>query len=95
VNIALDTMRIMLTMRNMKWISWVLGFIETVLFVIAMGAVLDNLNNALYIIAYSAGFATGNVIGMDLEKTFGFGICQDQRFQPRKRTGNCLYVKGT
>jgi len=70
VNIALDTMRIMLTMRNMKWISWVLGFIETVLFVIAMGAVLDNLNNALYIIAYSAGFATGNVIGMDLENVW-------------------------
>ncbi|HPK26469.1 MAG TPA: DUF5698 domain-containing protein, partial [Anaerolineaceae bacterium] len=48
INIAMDTLRVMLTMRNMKGISWVLGFFETILFVIAMGAVLDNLNNILY-----------------------------------------------
>jgi uncharacterized protein YebE (UPF0316 family) len=73
INIAMDTLRVMLTMRNMKGISWVLGFFETILFVIAMGAVLDNLNNILYIVAYSAGFATGNVVGMEIEKRLALG----------------------
>ena len=86
VNIAMDTLRIMLTMRNMKWISWVLGFFETVLFVIAMGAVLDNLTNVLYIVAYSAGFATGNVIGMDLEKRLALGYAKISIFSREKGT---------
>jgi len=73
INIAMDTLRVMLTMRNMKGISWILGFFETILFVIAMGAVLDNLNNILYIVAYSAGFATGNVVGMEIEKRLALG----------------------
>ena len=76
INIAMDTLRVMLTMRNMKGISWVLGFFETILFVIAMGAVLDNLNNILYIVAYSAGFATGNVVGMEIEKRLALGYSQ-------------------
>ena len=76
INIAMDTLRVMLTMRNMKGISWILGFFETILFVIAMGAVLDNLNNILYIVAYSAGFATGNVVGMEIEKRLALGYSQ-------------------
>ncbi|KUK70373.1 MAG: hypothetical protein XD89_0418 [Anaerolineae bacterium 49_20] len=76
VNITMDTLRIMLTMRNMKWISWILGFFETILFVIAMGAVLDNLDNVLYIVAYAAGFATGNVVGMEIEKRLALGYSQ-------------------
>ena len=72
-SISMDTLRFMLTMRGKKAISWILGFIESVLFVVVMGAVLDDLNNILNVVAYAAGFATGNVVGMNIEKRLAIG----------------------
>ena len=74
INIALDTLRFMFTMRGTKWVSWVLGFIQSVIFVVVIGSVLTNLENPLNIIGYSAGFATGNVLGMAIEKRLAIGF---------------------
>lgn len=73
-SIAMDTLRFMLTMRGKQGIAWVLGFVETVLYVISIGVVLSDLNNVLNIVAYSAGFATGNVAGMKIEKRLAIGF---------------------
>ncbi len=74
ISIAMDTLRFMLTMRGRKTIAWILGFFESVLFVVIMGIVLTNLENILNIIAYAAGFATGNTVGMMIEKKLAIGF---------------------
>jgi len=74
VNIALDTLRFMFTLRGKQGLSWILGFAESVLFVVIIGQVLTNLENPLNIIGYAAGFATGNVIGMAIEKRLAIGF---------------------
>lgn len=74
VSISMDTLRFMLTMRGKKTIAWILGFIESVLFVVIMGAVLTNMKNVLNIVAYAAGFATGNMIGMMIEHKLAIGF---------------------
>ncbi len=73
VNIALDTLRFMFNLRGKAWLSWVLGFIQSVIFVVVIGSVLTNLENPLNIIGYSAGFATGNILGMAIEKRLAIG----------------------
>ena len=73
INFAMDTLRIMLTMRDKKALSWILGFFESILFVVVMGAVLDDLDNWLKVAAYAGGFATGNVVGMLIEKRLAIG----------------------
>jgi len=73
LNMAVDTVRMLTVMRGMRTITWILGVIQTVLFVVALGSVVNDLNNPLNIIAYSVGFATGNVIGMMIEKRLAFG----------------------
>jgi len=73
INYTMDTLRIMLTMRDKKTLSWVLGFFESILFVVVMGAVLDDLDNVLKVVAYAGGFATGNVVGMIIEKRLAIG----------------------
>ncbi len=73
VNIALDTLRFMLSLRDKRGLSWILGFIESVIFVVVIGSVLKNLENPLNIVGYSAGFATGNVLGMMIEKRLAIG----------------------
>lgn len=74
VSIAMDTVRFMLTMRGKQGIAWVLGFAESVLYVVTIGAVLSDLTNVLNVVGYSAGFATGNVIGMAIERRLAIGF---------------------
>lgn len=74
LNMTLDTVRMLAVMRGMKTVTWLLGFLQTVLYVLALGPVINDLNNPLNIIAYSVGFATGNVIGMMFEKRLAFGF---------------------
>jgi uncharacterized protein YebE (UPF0316 family) len=73
VNIALDTLRFMFTLRGKRWLSWILGFVESVLFVLVINSVLNNLDNPLNVIGYAAGYATGNVVGMAVEKRLAIG----------------------
>ncbi len=73
VNIAIDTLRFMFTLRGKRWLSWIFGFVQSIIFVLVIGSVLTNLGNILNVIAYAAGFATGNVLGMSIEKRLAIG----------------------
>jgi len=72
-DMTLDTIRMLMVVRGRKKLAWVLGFFQALIFVIAISAVLANLNNPLNIIAYAGGFATGNVIGMLIEERLAIG----------------------
>ena len=74
ISIAMDMLRFLLGLRGKSTIAWVLGFIETVMFVYSMGWVLRDTSNVLNVIAYCAGFATGNTLGMWLEKKLAIGF---------------------
>ncbi len=72
-DMSLDTLRVLFVMRGVKKIAWVLGFIQSVIYILAIGRVLTSLSNPLNIIGYAAGFATGNVVGMILEERIAIG----------------------
>lgn len=74
LNMALDTVRMLTVVRGMRSITWILGVLQTMLFVVALGSVMNDLSNPIKILAYSVGFATGNVIGMNIEKRLAFGF---------------------
>lgn len=73
INMALDTLRVMLAVRDRRLLTWVIGFIETVIFVVLLTAVIQDLTNILNIVAYAGGFATGNVIGIWIEEKLAIG----------------------
>lgn len=73
VNQTIDTIRFMMTIRGRKLVAWIMGFLETAIFVITLSAVFSDLTNVLYIVAYSAGFATGNTFGMVVEERLAIG----------------------
>jgi uncharacterized protein YebE (UPF0316 family) len=73
IDMALDTLRVLVVMRGQKRIAWVLGFFQAAVFVVAIGSVLSNLDNPLNVIGYAAGFATGNVVGMFIEEKLAIG----------------------
>lgn len=75
-DMALDTIRVLFVVRGKKWLAWVLGFFQALIFVVAISEVLSNLDNPLNIFGYAAGFATGNVVGMVIEGWLGIGFIQ-------------------
>lgn len=72
-DMSLDTLRLLFVVRGRKGVAWMLGFCQSVIFVIAITSVLQNLDNPLNIIGYAAGFATGNVVGMLIEERLAIG----------------------
>ncbi len=85
-DMTFDTLRVLFVMRGRKGISWGLGFIQSVIYVVAISSVLGNLDNPLNIIGYAAGFATGNVFGMLIEERLAIGHTQVQIISPRRGT---------
>jgi uncharacterized protein YebE (UPF0316 family) len=72
-DMSLDTLRVLFVMRGKKSFAWVLGFFQALIFVLAISSVLSNLGNALNVVGYAAGFATGNVLGMLIEERLAVG----------------------
>lgn len=72
-DMSLDTLRVLYVMRGKKGFAWILGFCQAMIFITAISVVLRNLDNPINIIAYAAGFATGNVVGMAIEERLAQG----------------------
>ena len=72
-NMSLDTIRVMMVVRGRKGWAWVTGFIQTVIMIYVLSAVIKEVDNLLNIIAYAGGFATGNVVGMWIEDKLAMG----------------------
>lgn len=72
-DMSLDTVRLLFVVRGKKKLAWVLGFCQSIIYIVAISTVLTSLDNPLNIIGYAAGFATGNVIGMVIEERLAIG----------------------
>jgi uncharacterized protein YebE (UPF0316 family) len=53
-----------------------LGLFQSLVFVVAISSVLSKLDNPFNMLAYAAGFATGNVLGMFIEERLAVGFIQ-------------------
>ena len=84
VDMSVGTLRMMVSLRGNKWLSWILGFIQSIIFVLAITSVLSSLDNILNIIAYAAGYATGGVVGMWLEGKLAIGYTHVQITSSRR-----------
>lgn len=84
LNMTLDTLRVLYTLRRKKALSWVFGFFVALIFVLLLTSILSNLNNPIYILAYAAGFATGGVVGMWIEERLAIGFTHIQIISPRR-----------
>lgn len=73
-DVTIGTIRIIMVSRGKRLISAILGFFEVIIWLVAVGQVLTHLHNIISYIAYGAGFATGNYIGISLENRLAMGI---------------------
>src|SRR4030065_1709627 len=73
-DVSIGTMRIIFVSKGKKKIAPVLGFFEVLIWIIAISKIMQNLDNYINYVAYAAGFATGNFVGMIIEEKLAMGI---------------------
>jgi uncharacterized protein YebE (UPF0316 family) len=76
--VTIGTVRIVMVAKGQKGIAPLLGFFEVLIWLLAISKIIQNLDNWICYIAYGAGFATGNYIGMIIEEKLAVGIVQLQ-----------------
>ncbi len=74
VGVTLATLRTLLMTRSLEWQSAFLGFFEVLVYVLAIGKVVNDLNNIPNVIGYCLGFSVGTVIGIRLERRMALGF---------------------
>ncbi len=73
VDVTLGTMRIILISRGRRNVVPFLAFFEVLIWILAISRIFQNLNNPACYIAFAAGFATGNYVGMLVEEKVALG----------------------
>lgn len=73
IDVSIGTMRVVFTSRGYKNIAPILGFFEVLIWLIAIGQVMQNLNNVASYLAWASGFAAGNYMGMAIEERLAIG----------------------
>ena len=73
IDVSLGTLRIIFLHRGKKLLVPFLGFIEILIWLIAIRQIMQNLTNIFYYIAYAGGFALGNYIGICIEEKLAIG----------------------
>ena len=73
VDVSLGTLRIILVSKGAKRIAPILGFFEILIWLLAIGQVMQNLTHIANYFAYALGFAFGNYIGIFIEQKLAMG----------------------
>lgn len=73
VDVSLGTIRIIFISKGFKLLSFVIGFFEVLIWLVAINQIWANLSNFWLYIAYAGGFATGNYVGIWLDEKISLG----------------------
>ena len=72
-DVTLGTLRIVFISKGDKTIAPFLGFLEVLIWLIAITQVMENLSNVASYLAWAGGFATGNFLGLRVEQKLALG----------------------
>lgn len=73
-DVSIGTVRVIFISRGMKYLAPIVGFIEIIIWLLAIGQIMKNLSNPVCYIAYAAGFATGNYVGIWIAEKLSLGV---------------------
>ncbi|MDO9517652.1 MAG: DUF2179 domain-containing protein [Methanosarcinaceae archaeon] len=73
MDVTLGTIRIIFVTRGKKFLATMLGFFEVMVWILAIGQIMQNLTNITYYLAYAGGFAMGNYVGIYIEEKLAIG----------------------
>ncbi|MBN1568030.1 MAG: DUF2179 domain-containing protein [Acidobacteria bacterium] len=72
-DVSLDTLRIIFINRNLRYYAAISGFFGVLIWLLVIRQIFQRINNPLCFIAYAAGFAAGNIVGIIIENRISIG----------------------
>ena len=73
IDVTLGTLRIIFTSRGARKLAPLLGFVEVFIWVAVISQMVKGVNHVVAYLAYAAGFAAGNYVGMWIENRLALG----------------------
>ena len=75
VDVSLGTVRIIVTVQGRRVIAFFLGIFELLIWITVVSTVIHKINDQpILAIFYAFGYATGNVVGINLERRLALGF---------------------
>jgi len=72
-DVSLGTIRIIFVSKGLKYLAPLIGFFEILIWLLAIGQIIQNLTNVYYYIFYAAGFSIGNFVGILIDEKLKIG----------------------
>ncbi|HET8859808.1 DUF2179 domain-containing protein [Marivirga sp.] len=72
-DVSIGTMRVILVMQGKKGIAPILGFFESLIWLLAIGQIFKHIDNPVSYISYATGYAFGTYIGIIVEEKMAIG----------------------
>lgn len=73
-DVSIGTIRLIFISRGLKYLAPLVGFVEILIWLLAIGQIMQNLSNPACYIAYAGGFAMGNFVGMWIAEKLSLGL---------------------
>lgn len=73
MDVSIGTIRVILVMQGKKGLAPVLGFFESLIWLLAIGQIFQHIDNPISYISYALGYASGTYIGIILEEKMAIG----------------------
>lgn len=93
MDVSINTLRIMFVMNGKKKIAPILGFFESLIWLLAIGQIFQNINNPMSYVAYAGGFAMGTFVGMTIEEKLALGRVLVRVITPEPMPSLIEYMK--
>jgi uncharacterized protein YebE (UPF0316 family) len=74
IDVSMGTIRVIFISRGLKYLAPVIGFFEILIWLLAIGQIMQNLSNPICYIAYAGGFAMGNFVGISIAEKLSLGV---------------------
>src|SRR5512136_110422 len=73
LDVSLDTVRIIFINKNLRYYVAFTAFFAVLIWLMVIRQIFQQLNNPVCYLAYAAGYATGNVVGIMIENKISIG----------------------
>jgi uncharacterized protein YebE (UPF0316 family) len=73
LDVTFGTLRIIFVSRGLGVLAALVGFFEVLIWILAIGQVMQNLQNWITYVAYALGFSAGNYVGVLIERRIAIG----------------------
>jgi uncharacterized protein YebE (UPF0316 family) len=74
VDVSCDTMRVIFAIRGKRVIAAMLGFVQALVWIYAVGNAVKHLDSFWHVFGYAAGYAMGTFVGISIERAIAYGV---------------------